>query len=421
VTDNTETVPQRWHHQENRPRTAFIGIPARIVPAMEAMCGSVRRFGTLEEWRQSMSPNETDLIVSAVPLAGVPAPIHVFLWCDAPRDIGWYNQHTQGDLFSVRVNTAVEIKSNPQAGLFDSAVEQLVSSIRSSGEAPPGAYVVNMVLALVETTDAPVSVIYRRHTDDEAGYGLWAPSLADPALWLRAYLHLLNRADAKAVPSKPPMLSDPTDWYTPEEAELGCRIDALEDEILVLAAAQDELRGQLELSLRTVDTLPKPLLWADGDALVEAVAWTFADIGFDVADIDDGVSEGDPKREDLHVTTSEGAGWIALAEVKGYSKGAKTNDLRQINQHVKAFVEREGRSPDSVWWIINDFRHEDPSVRKPTLNGNGDEPRLVDVVAIPTTAVFRLWRAVRTGDITEQDAIESLKGAQPGVWRFDHE
>ena len=47
------------------------------------------------------------------------------------------------------------------------------------------------------------------------------------------------------------------------------------------------------------------------------------------------------KREDLRLTLEDRPGWEAIVEVKGYKKGTRTKDARQINETPSPLRRRE--------------------------------------------------------------------------------
>ena len=109
--------------------------------------------------------------------------------------------------------------------------------------------------------------------------------------------------------------------------------------------------------------------------------------------------EGEPKREDLRLTLAERSGWEALAEVKGYTRGTRTNDARQIREHRDHYIKEEGRPPALTLWVANPHRRMDPSSR-PTPDSNvGETAATIEVVHVLTTDLYKLWTLVATGKL----------------------
>lgn len=67
------------------------------------------------------------------------------------------------------------------------------------------------------------------------------------------------------------------------------------------------------------------------------------------------------KLEDLRVDDPSSPDWHCLAEVKGYTKGAKVNDVSQITgRPVAAYTKETGDYPSTVWHIVNIWRGKRP-------------------------------------------------------------
>lgn len=119
------------------------------------------------------------------------------------------------------------------------------------------------------------------------------------------------------------------------------------------------------------------------------------------------------KLEDLRITDpAYDAHWTCLVEVKGYGKGAKTNDVAQIaGRPSVAFGVAEGRAPDAVWHVVNAWRDRPPTSRPeaipnaldlaPLAAANG---RLID-----TRDPFRAWRDVTEGVTPAAQVRDSLR------------
>ena len=94
--------------------------------------------------------------------------------------------------------------------------------------------------------------------------------------------------------------------------------------------------------------------------------------------MDEKLREGELKREDLRLTHEGLPGWQAIVEVKGYTRGAKTNDARQIREHRDHYIAEVGQPPDLTVWLANPFRTLDPSSRpapRPKRQGGSRQRR----------------------------------------------
>ena len=133
------------------------------------------------------------------------------------------------------------------------------------------------------------------------------------------------------------------------------------------------------------------VLWDDGDDLVQATKVILQDLELAVRDMDAEVQPGKPKREDLRLTHPKHPNWEAIAGVKGYSKGTKTNDARQIREHRDRYTGEEGRLPDLTLWIANPHRSTDPSSR-PTPGRNVDEAaKNIGAVYVLASDLYLQW------------------------------
>ena len=131
--------------------------------------------------------------------------------------------------------------------------------------------------------------------------------------------------------------------------------------------------------------------------------------------------EGEPKREDLRLTLAERIDWEALVEIKGYSKGTRTNDARQIREHRDHYISERGRPPDLTLWIANALRHTDPSSRTPPDSNVGEAAANIGAVHVFATDLYKLWTLVATGRLEKAQAVQQLIGATPGLWSLSEQ
>ena len=194
------------------------------------------------------------------------------------------------------------------------------------------------------------------------------------------------------------------------------QIAKIADKVEDLQAKQDRITTDLEAASKRADAGMRRALWADGDELVIAVGDILTELGFDVRHMDAERQEGEPKREDLRLRLPERSGWETLAEVKGYSRGTRTNDARQIREHRDHYIKEEGRSPDLTLWIANPHRGMDPSSRNPPGSNVGETAAIIEAVHVLTTDLYRLWTLVATDRLEKAQAVQQLIGATPGLW-----
>lgn len=158
------------------------------------------------------------------------------------------------------------------------------------------------------------------------------------------------------------------------------------------------------------------LFVAHGTDLVAATIQALELLGFEVRDMDEVWPDGD-KREDLRVSDPTVAGWEALAEVRGYAKGAQQNDLIRIAaRFVPRYMQDEGMPPAAAWYIVNHFRSQDPMTRPRVLAPNDAEVEefakgLAPGLVIDSVTLFQLCRAVERQELTAAEARSALVDA----------
>lgn len=134
-----------------------------------------------------------------------------------------------------------------------------------------------------------------------------------------------------------------------------------------------------------------------------------------------GLRQGAPagqKREDLLV---QDASWVSVTEVKGYEKGnAKQNDLLQLGSAVESYLLRTSRAPDARWYVVNQNFRTPAGLRQQPLAGAGDTVAKFTAqngLVIDTRDLFRLTRAVASGEVDAAEARRQLRDAR-GVFDY---
>ena len=249
-----------------------------------------------------------------------------------------------------------------------------------------------------------------------ASVALLLPRVSNLSAWFGAFLSDIHETDPASVPQSPPRLSNPSDWHTPEERTLAERIETITNEVERLDDERDRLNIELAVEGETADAGIRRAVWADGDGLVAAVSDILTLLGFTVHDMDAGLKQGEPKREDLRLTQVDRPDWEAIVEVKGYSSGTRTNDARQIREHRDRYLAEKGRAPDLTLWLANPHRAMDPSSR-PAPDGNvrstADNVGAVHVLA---SDLYKQWSLVANGRLEADDVVQCLVIADPGLW-----
>jgi hypothetical protein len=238
--------------------------------------------------------------------------------------------------------------------------------------------------------------------------------------WILAALQLWHERWPNRFPAANDWRQDPT-WMTAEEATIAGDVQRLRvDRLRLLAdldARESELRERLSAVGSVVDTSERRLLTAKGASLVDAVASTLSELGFNVENADETADPGQ-RLEDLRVTDAAESGWIALVEVRGYGGGAAVNDLLRVGRHAKEYAVRTGQAPTREWYIVNQFIGRDPSSRPDPFASDLASVREWGGLAIDTSHLFRLSMAVRTRD-ADADAVRKELREASGIWRFE--
>lgn len=236
----------------------------------------------------------------------------------------------------------------------------------------------------------------------------------DPVPWVRAALRVWHERTPERYPLDPGWPSDP-EWMTADELMLTQAIKEMERERAELVAESERrelaLRSDLRKAQDAAERGRRRLLTAKGDALVSSVMAALEELGFTVENRDESIPEGEPRLEDLRVTSPDDPEWVAIAEVRGYSGGAAQNDLLRIGRFVLNFREETGRAPDRSWYLVNQFIGRDPGARPPVLEPHRAEISEFEAqngLAMDTADLFRLVRAVDDGALTKTQARHHL-------------
>lgn len=211
------------------------------------------------------------------------------------------------------------------------------------------------------------------------GHWRWVlPDGANPVRWLRFILAHLNGHDA----AKFPLLSSWADtpaYQTPDETDAKASLASIASERARLLAELDAReaveRERLATAKEAAERGIRALVTTQGDdELKPAVQTALKMLGFIVADSDITAPKGQ-RLEDLQVRISEDEppSEVALVEVKGYTTGAKVNDLQKIARYVLLYTTRHGVVPARRWYIVNELIGRPPSDRKGLLLSNDED------------------------------------------------
>lgn len=238
----------------------------------------------------------------------------------------------------------------------------------------------------------------------------------DVVPWLQAALAEWHSLAPDRFPGVPDW-SHQDAWSTAQEQQVRRDLTAVEQARHQALQEFDDKARRLQDDLReareAADRYERALLTAQDDALRLAVMRALREFGLDVVDADAEAEPGDDL-EDLRVSDPDVPGWVALVEVKGYAKGAKTEAIGQFMRFQKRYMTREGRMADAEWYVVNQFLGRDPSLRQPALQGSpGDVSAFAagGGLVIDTVVLFKLLMDVREQRRTPQDVRSLLRNS----------
>lgn len=255
---------------------------------------------------------------------------------------------------------------------------------------------------------------YKRSLSSEA----WLLPSDTPDLlpWVRAALAEWHTLAPDRFPGIPDW-TESDEWLTSSERSLRERLREVnqrrEDILRELTAVEADIRQKLRKASEEADNYERALLTTQSDKLVGSVIKALRELGFSVIDADQQAQSGD-HLEDIRIEDSSTPGWIALGEIKGYTKGAKTEALTQFLRFNMRYVQRTGNSPNASWYIVNQFLSRDPGTRQPPLHGKDEDVAAFAAaggLVIDTVSLFKLLSCVRDGRFTTGEARDMLRSS----------
>lgn len=243
------------------------------------------------------------------------------------------------------------------------------------------------------------------------------PSQATDRLrWIEFFLNVMKRTHPECFP--PEQVGLTNDWRT--SGELDAHRAVMDHKAVTAQIIQEReqelaaLEEQMEAATEAADSGDRILLTTQGDVLVKQVTEVLTGFGFVVEDRDQvSAANKASKKEDLRIThpTVGADDWVAVVEVKGYRRGAKANDLRQLATAVGVFSVQEQRMPSAQWYVVNHHRTEPAQLRPEPLVSNGDEVEGFATdggLVVDTRWLFQLKKRVDMGAMTATEAAEAL-------------
>ena len=414
-----------------RPRVAAIGLDSAQVASIEPLCGELREAHSLSDYLGRYSWTETDVMVSSY-LQAVEVDSGINFIAIRPAYVRWTDLDGVGGGGSYYYasantdNTERELSVHSACpNLYKPLAAELSRQLSQAAEPTTTISTTRKdQTVLVETTSGrPVAlrvILPTRSstTDGETSrpVALLLPEASNLVAWFRTFLCDIHKSDPTRVPQPPPRLSQPSDWYTPQERVLADGITEIGSELERIRDARDQLKMELAAEGERADQGPRRALWADGDDLTDAASGLLTALGFDVRDMDAELEEGESKREDLRLTIHGVPGWEAIVEVKGYTRGTRTTDSRQIREYRDRYIEEEGRPPDLTVWLANPFRSRDPSSRPAPDQNVMEFAEAIDTVHVLASDLYRQWVLVTVSSLDAETVIKSLVDAEPGLW-----
>ena len=242
-----------------RPRVAAIGLDGAQVASIEPLCGELREAHSLRDYLGRYSWTETDVMVSSyLNAVDVDSGINSIVikhtsvrWMDlGGGDAGYYCHaiaNTDNTERELSVHSACPNLYKPLAAELS----------RQLGQAAEPTTTISTTLedqtALIETTSGrPVALRFVLPTRSSTADGetsrpvaLLLPEASNLVAWFRTFLCDIHESDPTRVPQPPPRLSQPSDWYTPQERVLADRIAQIESEFERLNDERDQLQAKL--------------------------------------------------------------------------------------------------------------------------------------------------------------------------------
>ena len=412
-----------------RPRVATIGLNDAELQSIASLCGDLRQSSSLSTYLEEYSWTETDILISRENLDGAKINNSTHLMTMGSTFFRIDKEHMQvdGTIYanpSVQAgcdNTERELEVPPSCPSLYKPLATELSGHLSQAARPPGVirthFPSKICHVIIQTTSGrPVALRLAFSAESTAFIALVLPEDSNLEPWFRAFLYELHEHTPSRVPQEPPRLSQPSDWYTPQERALADQILQIDSKVQCLNSRREELLTKLAKEGEKADGGTRRALWADGEELKDAVKEMLADFKFTVRDMDAEVKQGKPKHEDLRLTLQDNSEWEAIVEVKGYNSGIKTNDARQVREHRERYITEKHRPPSLTLWLSNPYRAMDPSSRPNPDQNIENAAKNVGAVHALTSDLYRQWALAIAGNIEKETVVQNLMHAEPGLW-----
>ena len=152
--------------------------------------------------------------------------------------------------------------------------------------------------------------------------------------------------------------------------------------------------------------------------MVDIIASCLSEIGFIVHKIDDQVTEGQPRREDLRLSLPQ-SDWEAIVEVRGYAKSSGTTaDLLRLNRFNEFYFKEKNKFPDKRIYIVNGQIELPPNNRNLPFESSIEDIQIFsenDGLIISSIALYGVMKNISRLDL--QEIINSITKGN-GLWKY---
>lgn len=418
------------YNQEPRPRVLFEAVPEPLFHELSTLVPTAR----LVQEKEKVYEAEYDLLVTYADNAGARnGKLHV-LSIGSSR-LGHVPMGPSSYLppYVLRNNTTLaagasipsEIDNDLKRLLERTILETLPGGEKTAWSWPNSTKQEPQTLLDLGVEKLPYVINWPRTQGTRAARSLALPShTSDIRGWFVWFLEHLHGLDPTTFPGEVEWASSPS-WMTAQTKQLHDALETSENELSELIAAAKQKTRQAQIALETAVLADaqglQRLLTADGEELESAVTEALELLGFDAKPMDDHHDATTrAKLEDLRVTDPDDPGWVCLVEIKGYSKGVKTNDINQITgKPLISYSIETGQSPAALWHIVNFKRSSDPAGRGEAVSNDLDLTHLADLggMLIDTRQLYLAVRDVQLGELDAADVRNELKNS---LMRWDH-
>lgn len=335
---------------------------------------------------------------------GVPLQTEEFVFTDVPLPLSRCREADLGNLFNVRGWLTLRIIQERNSRLAGRAMSKEAAPAFQGG-----------AIICDRHTNAPLATTYVRHKR-KLGVA-WLPfTPISPAAWVEALVTHWAEFDKESFPHSRDWTRLP-EWMVIEEEQILSEIETLErqkqQQIAEIDANINRLVAKFAEAKDGANKTRRRLITAQGDELLQEVSEVLRELGFTIDIVDQLLSKGQPKREDLRLRYPfpQQHDWEAIAEVRGYARsGGTTRDLLRLGRFANLYSNEKGRLPDKIVYIVNGQLELLPSQRQKPL---ASSPEDVDEFAESGGLIvwtLELFRAVKATSPNDYGRLrESLK------------